>query len=108
MTLDVTGESTDSLKFKLHGTVEQLEMWGHEYVRNLTGEIAREFDRRTDAQPPEPVDDLLRLVDHIVPFHMTHHAEPDACDLLLEVSELPRLVPHADEDNYSRVCSDCQ
>lgn len=105
MTLNTSGESTDSLKFKLQGTVEHLEMWGHEYVRNLTGEIAREFTRRTDAQPPEPVDDLLHLVDHIVPFHMTHHAEPDACDLLLEVSELPRLVPHADEENYSRVCN---
>eukprot|EP00967_Tisochrysis_lutea_P123040 scaffold204233_cov23-Tisochrysis_lutea.AAC.1 len=29
--------------------------------------------------------DLMELVQQIVPFNMTHNAEPDAVDLLLEV-----------------------
>ena len=29
--------------------------------------------------------DLLHLVSQIVPYHMTHNAEPEAVDLLLEV-----------------------
>lgn len=29
--------------------------------------------------------DLLALVAQIVPFHMSHNAEPEAVDLLLEV-----------------------
>ena len=32
-----------------------------------------------------PVVDLLHLVAQIVPYHMTHNAEPEAVDLLLEV-----------------------
>lgn len=31
------------------------------------------------------VDELLALVAQIVPYHMTHNAEPEAVDLLLEV-----------------------
>lgn len=33
-----------------------------------------------------PVADLLHLVAQVVPYHMTHNAEPEAVDLLLEVS----------------------
>lgn len=31
------------------------------------------------------MDELLALVAQIVPYHMTHNAEPEAVDLLLEV-----------------------
>ena len=34
-----------------------------------------------------PVADLLHLVAQVVPYHMTHNAEPEAVDLLLEVWE---------------------
>ena len=35
---------------------------------------------------------------------MTHNAEPEACDLLLEVDQLGDIVKYVDENNYSRVC----
>ena len=54
------------------------------------------------------VDDLLALVDDIVPFQMKHNAEAEAVDLLMEVQRLGKLInptaPVVDERNYERVC----
>jgi len=51
-------------------------------------------------------DDLMALVDDIVPFQMSHNAEAEAADLLLETQQLRKLVetPVVDERNYERVC----
>ena len=51
--------------------------------RNLAGEIGEEWEARSGKG--EAVDDLLALVQQIVPYHMGHNAETDAVDLLLEV-----------------------
>jgi 26S proteasome regulatory subunit N1 len=51
--------------------------------RHLAGEIGAEWSERVEAE--KPTDDLLTLVQQIVPFHMAHNAEPEAVDLLLEV-----------------------
>jgi 26S proteasome regulatory subunit N1 len=73
----------ESLRFRLQGSIGDIGSWGHEYVRNLAGEIGNEFQQRqTDEQP---VDDLMDLVKQIVPFHVKHNAEPEAVDLLMEV-----------------------
>ena len=39
-----------------------------------------------------------------MPFHMRHHAETDAVDLLLEVDQLDKIIPLCDDQNYKRVC----
>ena len=36
----------------------------------------------------ESLDDILGLVDVIVPFFMKHNEEPEAVDLLMEVEQL--------------------
>ena len=152
--------------------------WGHEFVRNLAGEIGAEFIERTTAEPRGDVTDLLKergplehrstvaysllhcradgrsvgcialvrrvhassskpsgrdapdraplsglqgplthslayigvptasgwlpsvgraleLVRDIVPYHMKHNAEPEACDLLMEVDLLPEIKARA-------------
>jgi 26S proteasome regulatory subunit N1 len=101
MTMGKEG-ARESLKYKLTGSKEPVGLWGHEYVRNLSGEIAQEYEVRQSEG--KPVDDLLRLVDEIVPFDMAHNAEPEACDLLLEVDQLDKIVGYVEESNYSRVC----
>ena len=85
--------------------------WGHEYVRYLSGEIAEEYNKRVLneeelAEGECEVDDLLVLVDDIVPFQMSHNAEAEAADLLIEVQQLSKIVdnPVVDERNYERVC----
>jgi hypothetical protein len=35
---------------------------------------------------------------------MQHNAEPEACDLLMEVNRLDKIVDYVDESNYVRVC----
>ncbi|KAL0029326.1 hypothetical protein WJX79_010455 [Trebouxia sp. C0005] len=75
----------ESLRFRLMGSDDQAGSWGHEYVRNLAGEISAEFQHREEQDAD--VQDLLNLVSQIVPYHMSHNAEPDAVDLLLEEEE---------------------
>lgn len=113
----------ESLNYKLKGTIEELTSWGHEFVRsvtlliltyfrptlkhrNLASEIAEEHNARQAEE--KPVDDLIRLVDQIIPFNIKHNAEPEACDLLIEIEALQKLLVDPDlidDKNYSRVCS---
>mmetsp|Transcript_8280 Transcript_8280/g.24366 ORF Transcript_8280/g.24366 Transcript_8280/m.24366 type:complete len:927 (+) Transcript_8280:125-2905(+) len=111
---DAPGENVipESLKYKMLGSGEEVGFWGHEYVRNLASEIGIEYHRRADLEEGEEgvttkdkdVDDLMKLVKDIVPFHMSHNAEPEAVDLLIEVEKLEYLIDHVTENNYSRTC----
>jgi hypothetical protein len=119
-------EERESLKLKLIGAkdyntlatrgiesknaVENLGSWGHEYVRSLAGEIGEEYAARildgADPEVDEPFADILKMVDEIVPFHVTHNAEAEAVDLLIEVQRLKILLKSdaIDENNYQRIC----
>ena len=121
MTMAIPG-SRECLKFKLQGTQVNISSWGHEYVRSLAGEISEEYNHRSvlvdnkeeeddwglDGEPVLAVNDLMVLVDDLVPFQMQHNAEADAVDLLIEVKQLPKLLSLTpsvvDERNYERVC----
>jgi len=119
-------EERESLKFKLAGgkdydaleargakskhQEDNLGSWGHEFVRSLAGEIGQEYSARVldgaDPESDEPFADLLQMVDIIVPFHVTHNAEAEAVDLLIEVQRLKNLLKldSIDENNYQRIC----
>ena len=74
--------------------------WGHEYVRNLAGEIGKAYAQWQEEE--KSVDPLLMLVMNIAPFHMDHNAEPDAVDLLLEVEKLQSIIAMTSKENYAR------
>lgn len=118
-------DDRESLKFKLSGMKDyeslkqqgksgvdddNLGCWGHEYVRSLAGEIGQEYNVRVidgaDPDSDETFADLLFMVDVIVPFHISHNAEAEAIDLLVEVQRLSKLknLDIIDEKNYSRIC----
>lgn len=120
-------EERESLKFKLAGAKDyetlaskgdaskhaddNLNSWGHEFVRSLAGEIGQEYNQRivdsgADPESDEPFADLLKMVHVIVPFHLTHNAEAEAVDLLIEVQRLKFLLEldGIDEKNYQRIC----
>ena len=42
-------------------------------------------------------DQLMKLVTQIVPSQMRHHAEAEACDLLMEVERLDILAEFVDQ-----------
>jgi len=96
--------SLDCLKYRMTGSSEPIETWGHEYVRHLSGQIAETFAERTTAEPPKPVDDLLALVADIIPYDMTHSAEAEACDLAMEVGKLDLVEATVDDKAFDRVC----
>ena len=47
---------------------------------------------------------LLKMSKEIVPYHMEHNAEAEACDLLMEIERLDLLQNYVDESAYNRVC----
>lgn len=120
-------EDRESLKFKLLGakdydalagmgeesknaSEDNLGSWGHEFVRSLAGEIGQEYNQRVidgaDPDSDEAFEDLLNFVNVIVPFHLTHNAEAEAVDLLIEVQRLKYLLKldSIDDKNYRRIC----
>jgi len=121
-------EERESLRFKLSGMKDydllikkgsgstitldddNLGSWGHEFVRSLAGEIGQEYNARVmDGSDPESDDDfidLMGMVDIIVPFHISHNAEAEAVDLLIEVQRLTKLqtIDSIDQKNYARIC----
>ncbi|KAJ1387960.1 Proteasome/cyclosome repeat [Sesbania bispinosa] len=101
LTMSAEGER-ESLKYRLLGSEGDIGSWGHEYVRNLAGEIAQEYAKRQSEEAP--IDDLMELVQQIVAFHMKHNAEPEAVDLLMEVEDLDILIEHVDKTNFKRTC----
>ncbi|KAG2717390.1 hypothetical protein I3843_03G174900 [Carya illinoinensis] len=101
LTMSAEGER-ESLKYRLLGSEGDIGSWGHEYVRNLAGEIAQEYAKRQSEEAA--IDDLMELVQQIVAFHMKHNAEPEAVDLLMEVEDLDILVEHVDSTNFKRTC----
>ncbi|GFP86441.1 26S proteasome non-ATPase regulatory subunit 2 homolog a [Phtheirospermum japonicum] len=101
LTMSPEGER-ESLKYRLLGSEGDIGSWGHEYVRNLAGEISQEYSKRQNEEGP--IDDLMGLVKQIVSFHMKHNAEPEAVDLLMEVEDLDLLVKYVDQANYERTC----
>ncbi|CAL5391543.1 unnamed protein product [Camellia sinensis] len=103
MTMSAEGER-ESLKYRLLGSEGDIVSWGHEYVRNLAGEIVEEYMKRQSEDLSD--DDLMELVEQIVAFLMKHNAEFEAVDLLmqLQVEDLYLVLEHVDSTNYKRTC----
>lgn len=84
------------LQYKLIGDPVDISAWGHEYVRSLSGEIGEEWNERVlkaeDDATEVDTSDLLKLINVIIPFNLSHNAEHEAVDLLLEVGKLEILM----------------
>nr|XP_058953280.1 26S proteasome non-ATPase regulatory subunit 2-like [Pocillopora verrucosa] len=95
-------EGRECLKFRMLGSKEELESWGHEYVRHLAEEIRGEYSDRSDKGGG--VEDLVALAKEIIPYNMQHNAETEACDLLMEIERLDLLEQYVDQNSFQRVC----
>ena len=96
-------EKRDCLNFKLAGDMTEIDSWGHEYVRHLSGEISSEYTARLSAEAG--VEDLQALVKIMIPYLMHHNAESEACDILVEVEMMDYLLQFVDEHNCERVAN---
>jgi len=101
-------ETRECLKYKMMGntSTEEIELWGHEYVRHLSGEVVNEYNNLSeeDADFEANKVKLVELAKKIVPSQMKHNTEAEACDLLMEVEQLDLLQQYVDEDAFNRVC----
>lgn len=93
--------SFEAIKFAIAGSRKGLDGWGHEYLRSLAGEVSQTYARYLEEG--KDVKELEFMIDTIVPHCMKHHEEPEAIDLLIEVEQLPKLIPLCNEHNYNRV-----
>lgn len=96
--------SNDMLDYCLKGSMnmKSLHEWGHEYLRTLAGQIGHKYDDCVEKN--ESSDDLMKLVDLIVPRFIDHNEEPEAVDLMMETESLSKLPGFCNERNYDRVC----
>uniref|UniRef100_A0A669DJK9 26S proteasome non-ATPase regulatory subunit 2 n=1 Tax=Oreochromis niloticus TaxID=8128 RepID=A0A669DJK9_ORENI len=97
--MTMSGER-ECLKYRLVGSQEELASWGHEYVRHLAGEVAKEW-QEVEENDKTQQETLLKLVKEIVPYNMAHNAEHEACDLLMEIERLDMLEDYIDENAYA-------
>uniref|UniRef100_A0A672IJY6 26S proteasome non-ATPase regulatory subunit 2 n=1 Tax=Salarias fasciatus TaxID=181472 RepID=A0A672IJY6_SALFA len=98
--MTMSGER-ECLKYRLLGSQEELASWGHEYVRHLAGEVAKEW-QEVEENDKTQQETLLKLVKEIVPYNMAHNAEHEACDLLMEIEKLEMLEDYIDENAYGK------
>ncbi|KAJ8686227.1 hypothetical protein QAD02_022021 [Eretmocerus hayati] len=97
--------SRECLEFCLRGGASAPGDWGHEYVRRLEMEIIAEWTTMPLTHEVKITKQLTPLVKRILKFDMKHHAEIQACDLCLEISQLSLLESYLDKNNYPKVCT---
>ena len=90
-----------SLYYLLKGTNQDFTEWGHEYVSNLSRDLGQEYEIRLENN--EPNEELLQIVDKIVPYFVQNNAEHDAIDLLLIVDKLEDIKGYVAAPNFSKV-----
>lgn len=73
------------------------------FHRHLAGQVAQEW-QETEETNKDMRENLLKMTKAIVPYHMDHNAEAEACDLLMEIEKLDLLKNYVDENAYPRVC----
>lgn len=91
----------ECLKYCLMGTMKNIGDWGHEYIRQLELEIVQQW-----TMPHCDTSDriIMPLINDIINFNCSHHAEIQACDLLMEIDRVNLLPQHIAQNNYQRMC----
>lgn len=86
------------LKFRLEGCQEAISSFGHPYIRKVCAQIPEEWDGKEGEQR------LLPLVLDIITYCLQHNAETEACDLLMEIDSIGRILDFVTEQAHERVC----
>lgn len=115
-------DKRECLKYRYLSSRERVGDWGHEYVRHLTSELTAEWNQMDETAKKSEIvesedieltiephviiskDDLLKLAEEMVAFYMSHNAEADACDLLMEIEQIDLIANQTEKDTYQRVC----
>nr|CAI5859797.1 unnamed protein product [Callosobruchus analis] len=93
-------KNRECLKYCLLGTMKNIGDWGHEYIRQLEKEIVQQWPHNCETSSTM----LMPLINDILTFNCTHHAEIQACDLLMEIDLLAMLPEYMSRNTYERMC----
>ena len=74
------------------------------FFSHLSGEVTQEWNESSKAENVSQKAVLLSLAKEIVGYFMGHNAEPEACDLLMEIENLNVLADFVDIHAYGKVC----
>lgn len=93
----------DSLRYYKAGTGKiDLDNIGDEYLLNLAGDLAADFDANYE-QDQTAVEDVYRIAQLLLPRLFKHGHEINVVDLLLEIERLDFLQSFLDLQNYQRI-----
>lgn len=96
--------NADSLRYLKSGTgTLKLEDLGDEFIVNLAGDLAVEFDIKYADNKDADFSEILTLVEQILPLLCANGNEISAVDLLLEVEKLELIYPYFNSNNYNRI-----
>lgn len=71
----------------------------------MAGEIAQEWETLGDDDDAKRAE-LISEAHVIIPYHMQHNAEAEACDLLMEMEQLELLTSQDYVDKVGRIVKD--
>ena len=94
----------DSLKYLKQGSGKvDLKEMGNEYIVNLAGDLAIDYDKRYSEDKNDNFKDILDLTDMILPLLCQSGNEISAVDLLVEIERLELIRDFTTAGNYLRI-----
>lgn len=82
----------------ISGNMKNIGDLGHEYIRQLEKEIVQQWNYNCK----DGSELLMSLIHDILTFNCSHHAEIQACDLLMEIDMLNLLPDYMTKSTYHR------
>ena len=96
--------NADSLRYLRQGTgTLKFEELDNEFLVNLAGDLAVEFDRQYSENKDADFSEVLSLAERILPLLCAGGNEISAVDLLLEVERIDLIYPYLNSNNYNRI-----
>ena len=85
-----------SLFHRIKGGYLNIKEWGHEYVKHISGNCILYYEGKDVGIVDEQ--QVIKIVNVIVPYFLVNNAEIDAIDLLIEMDAITNLLDHAPND----------
>lgn len=94
----------DSLRYLKEGTgsIDFKEM-GNEYIVNLAGDLAIDYDKRYGEDKEDKFEDILQLTNSILPLLCESGNEISAVDLLVEIEKIEMIHKYITKANFLRI-----
>ena len=87
-----SGEKGESLRYKLLGHIDNLDQWGHEYARNLTGEVVAEWQKNINGEN-ENENKEMNEINEINEIEEVKQSDMEEVDMMTDEEKNNYLIP---------------